>query len=53
MPNESLTRPNPLGSVKDIKICNSFHMNHKAKGQTIHTLMKGDFKDVSRPELLE
>ena len=45
-PDLSLNRPNPLSEVKDIKICNSFQMNPKAKGQTIHTLMKGDFKNV-------
>ena len=29
-PSESITRKNPLASVQQIKVCNSFHMNKKA-----------------------
>ena len=47
---EAINNPNPLNDIPKIEICNSFQLNRKAMSNTIHTLLQGDTKNISKPD---
>ena len=47
---EAINNPNPLSDIPKIEICNSFQLNKKAMSNTIHTLLRGDTQNISKPD---
>ena len=47
---EPINHPNPLSVIPKVPICNSFQLNNRAMGNTIRTLLAGDFSTIYKPE---